>query len=156
MSEPPRLPKFGRLPCFYQHLWCIVDCEGIETSSSACKAEIIAFIRTARGGTCGIRTPPSPWQGDTTTIIRHIPFCVLTKSRTLTKGLEDPCAFHYTIRTLAGTVGLEPTAFGLTGRSYFHTSYIPLLRVVDSNHWRIRLMRPCCNHLQPNPQCWHR
>ena len=29
--------------------------------------------------------------------------------------------------TLAGTEGLEPSTFGLTGRSYFHTSYIPLV-----------------------------
>ena len=29
--------------------------------------------------------------------------------------------------------GFEPTTFGLTGRSYFHTSYIPKLRERESN-----------------------
>ena len=105
----------------------MVDRESLELSISACKAEVLAIYTN---DPCAeyVGFEPLP-QSDSLVIlaaIRRTPFCVPTRSRTLTKGLEDPCAFHYTIRTLAGTEGLEPSTFGLTGRSYFHTSYIPL------------------------------
>lgn len=99
MSEPPRLPKFGRLPCFYQHLWCVVDTSGFEPNLLIAKQVILPFDLTTRARNTWDSNPSFAVTGRYYYHYTTYSICVPTRSRTLTFGLEDPRAFHYTIRT---------------------------------------------------------
>lgn len=56
----------------------------------------------------------------------HTPLCPYEESNP-DCWLRRPVCFPLHHKDIAGTEGLEPSTFGLTGRSYFHTSYVPFV-----------------------------
>lgn len=94
------LPEFGRLACNHKHLLCISGAWGNRNLISCLQGKSNNHYTNVPCGLYQTRTD-FPWS----TVREDNPYpnrplCVPIKSRTLTKGLEDPCAFHYTIRTL--------------------------------------------------------